>query len=84
MFYMLFPNLSSRTKFIKTMRSNGINCVFHYLPLNDSLMGNKFGWARGDCPVSESVSDSIVRLPFYNNLFPEIEYVIENILSIKL
>ena len=31
-------------------------------------MGLKFGGADGDCPVTESYSDRLVRLPFYNDL----------------
>ena len=47
-------------------------------------MGNKYGWGRGDCPVTESVSDRLVRLPFYNDLLPDIDYVVENIINFKL
>jgi dTDP-4-amino-4,6-dideoxygalactose transaminase len=31
-------------------------------------MGRRFGGRPGDCPVTESVSDRILRLPFYNTL----------------
>jgi dTDP-4-amino-4,6-dideoxygalactose transaminase len=31
-------------------------------------MGRRYGGARGDCPVTELVSDQIVRLPFYNQM----------------
>jgi dTDP-4-amino-4,6-dideoxygalactose transaminase len=42
--------------------------VFHYLPLHLSPMGLRFGGKSGDCPVTEQVSDRLVRLPFYNDL----------------
>jgi len=84
MFYMLFPSLSIRAKFLKMIRGRGINCVFHYLPLNDSIMGNKYNWGKGDCPVTEDVSDRLVRLPFYNNLLPKINYVIDNIINFRV
>ena len=45
-----------------------INSVFHYLPLHLSNMGRRFGGKEGDCPVTESVSDRLIRLPFYNDL----------------
>lgn len=83
MFYILFPSLGVRTEFIETMKNKGISCVFHYVPLNDSIMGNKYGWGKGDCPITENVSDRLVRLPFFNNLFPNIDYVIENITKFK-
>jgi dTDP-4-amino-4,6-dideoxygalactose transaminase len=31
-------------------------------------MGRRFGGKEGDCPVTEDVSDRLVRLPFYNKL----------------
>jgi hypothetical protein len=31
-------------------------------------MGLKFGGKAGDCPVTERVSDQLVRLPFYNDI----------------
>jgi dTDP-4-amino-4,6-dideoxygalactose transaminase len=40
--------------------------VFHYLPLHLSDMGRRFGGQPGDCPVTERVSDQLVRLPFHN------------------
>ena len=68
MFYMLMPNLELRQKFIQYLRDQGIQSVFHYLPLHLSDMGTKFGGKPGDCPVTEDVSDRLVRLPFHNGL----------------
>lgn len=65
------------------MKNKGISCVFHYLPLNDSTVGNKNGWEKGDCPITENVCDRLVRLPFFNNLLPNIDHVIENIIKFK-
>jgi dTDP-4-amino-4,6-dideoxygalactose transaminase len=31
-------------------------------------MGRQFGGKKGDCPVTEEVSDRLVRLPFFNDL----------------
>jgi dTDP-4-amino-4,6-dideoxygalactose transaminase len=68
MFYLLFPSLDDRQSMIAHLRAQSISAVFHYLPLNASEMGARFGARVGDCPVSESVSDRLLRLPFYNNL----------------
>lgn len=68
MFYLLMPDLESRTRFIARMREQDIVPVFHYLPLHLSDMGRKFGGKPGDCPVTERVSDQLVRLPFHNGL----------------
>jgi len=68
MFYVLFPSLEDRQSMIAHLRAQSISAVFHYLPLNASEMGARFGARAGDCPVAESVSDRLLRLPFYNNL----------------
>jgi dTDP-4-amino-4,6-dideoxygalactose transaminase len=84
MFYMLLPNLNLRQKFIMHLRERGIYSVFHYLPLHLSDMGRKFGYRPGDFPVTERVSDQLVRLPFHNELSgADQEMVIDAILDFK-
>jgi dTDP-4-amino-4,6-dideoxygalactose transaminase len=68
MFYLLLPTLDLRQKFIQYLRELGIQSVFHYLPLHLSDMGKQFGGKPGDCPVTEDISDRLVRLPFHNGL----------------
>jgi dTDP-4-amino-4,6-dideoxygalactose transaminase len=68
MYYMLLPNLDLRQGLIAYLRERGIYSVFHYLPLHLSDMGQRFGGRPGDCPVTEDVSDRLVRLPFHNSL----------------
>ncbi|MDB5082237.1 MAG: TDP-4-keto-6-deoxy-D-glucose transaminase [Chloroflexi bacterium] len=68
MFYLLFPSLEERQSFIGHMRSKGIQTSFHYLPLHLSDMGRRWGYREGDCPVTEKLSDCLVRLPFFNEL----------------
>jgi dTDP-4-amino-4,6-dideoxygalactose transaminase len=34
-------------------------------------MGEKFDGKQGDCPVTEQVSDQLMRLPFYTNMTDE-------------
>ena len=71
MFYMLFPNLEARTKAIAHLKERGVQAVFHYLPLHLSPMGEKYGGKVGDCPVTEQISDQLIRLPFYTNMTDE-------------
>jgi dTDP-4-amino-4,6-dideoxygalactose transaminase len=68
MFYVLFPSFEERQSMIAHLLALDIVAVFHYLPLNASEMGARFGAKAGDCPVTERVSDQLLRLPFYNNL----------------
>ncbi len=84
MFYMLMPSLELRQGLIAHLRQRSIYSVFHYLPLHLSEMGRKFGGREGDCPVTERVSDRLIRLPFHNLLTTsEQEQVIEAILEFE-
>jgi dTDP-4-amino-4,6-dideoxygalactose transaminase len=84
MFYMLLPNLDLRQKLIMYLRERGIYSVFHYLPLHLSDMGQGYGYKAGDCPVTESISDRLIRLPFHNALTGnDQEQVIDTILDFK-
>ena len=68
MFYLVLPSLQARQALIAYLNTREISSVFHYLPLHFSRMGRKFGGKKGDCPVTEEVSNRLVRLPFYNDL----------------
>lgn len=68
MFYLLLPSLAKRQALIGHLKGRGILGVFHYLPLHLSDMGRIYGGKEGDCPVTESVSERLLRLPFYNDL----------------
>jgi dTDP-4-amino-4,6-dideoxygalactose transaminase len=68
MFYLLMPTVDLRQRLITYLRERGVYSVFHYLPLHLSDMGQRFGGRSGDCPITERVSDQLVRLPFHNAL----------------
>ena len=68
MYYLRFPDLSTRSAFINHMKDNGIMCVFHYVPLHSSPAGQKFGRVSGDMSVTDRVGDTLVRLPLYYNM----------------
>jgi dTDP-4-amino-4,6-dideoxygalactose transaminase len=84
MFYLLLPSLAVRTALIDHLKARGILSVFHYLPLHLSDMGRGFGGQPGDCPVTEDVSDRLLRLPFYNDLSEADQAeVIESVLQFR-
>jgi dTDP-4-amino-4,6-dideoxygalactose transaminase len=71
MYYVILPSLERRQALIRFLKERGITAVFHYLPLHISDMGKTFGGKAGDCPVTEDLSDRILRLPFYNDISEE-------------
>ncbi|MCK4824081.1 dTDP-4-amino-4,6-dideoxygalactose transaminase, partial [bacterium] len=68
MFYMILRSLKQRQSFIVHLKKHGILSVFHYLPLHLSEMGRRFNERVGECPVTENISDRLVRLPFFYDL----------------
>lgn len=68
MFYMLLPNLETRQALIEHLKAREILSVFHYVPLHLSEVGRRLGGIPGACPVTERVSDQLLRLPLFSGL----------------
>src|SRR5262249_41846828 len=68
MYYLVMPSLERRQALIGGWGERGILGVFHSLPLHLSAMGRRMGGQPGACPVSETKSERLVRLPFFNSL----------------
>jgi dTDP-4-amino-4,6-dideoxygalactose transaminase len=68
MFYLLLPSRKDRQDLIAHLRSLGILAVFHYLPLHLSEYGRQWGGKPGDHPVTEDISNRLLRLPFFFSL----------------
>ena len=71
MFYLVFPDLEKRTKFIGDMKARDVQCVFHYLALHASAFyaGKHDGRALPNC---DRFADCLVRLPLFYELDPGI------------
>jgi dTDP-4-amino-4,6-dideoxygalactose transaminase len=85
LFYLVLPSLESRQAIIAHLKSQNIHALFHYLPLHLSVQGRKFGGKPGDCPVTEWVSDRLVRLPLYFDLTDDdVQRVIETVCDFRV
>jgi len=80
MFYIIMPTLNDRNRLINYLKEKNILSVFHYLPLHLSNMGEKYGYEKGDLPITEKVSDCLIRLPFFNELSKkDIKYIVSSV-----
>jgi dTDP-4-amino-4,6-dideoxygalactose transaminase len=68
MFYVLLGDGKMRDGLMAHLKQNGISAVFHYVPLHTSVMGRKFGYREGDLPLTEELSERLLRLPFYPDI----------------
>ena len=68
LFYVLLEDRQQRNDVLESMGKLGVRATFHYQALHSSDAGRKFAVRTTECPVTDSVSDRLLRLPFYNNL----------------
>jgi dTDP-4-amino-4,6-dideoxygalactose transaminase len=68
MFFVRTRDLATRTRLLAHLKAENILAVFHYVPLHTSPVGQKFGYRAGDLPVTEAMSERLIRLPFYFDL----------------
>ena len=80
MFYIKCRNLEERTALINFLKENGIQTVFHYIPLHSSPAGKRYGEFCGKDQYTTRESERLLRLPMYYGLKEEeIEYIAEKI-----
>ncbi|MEE2887794.1 MAG: dTDP-4-amino-4,6-dideoxygalactose transaminase [Planctomycetota bacterium] len=65
MFYVVFETGEARNQAIDFLRNRAIQAVFHYIPLHASPVGQSYGYKQGDLPLTEDLSNRLVRLPMF-------------------
>lgn len=65
MYYLLLPSLEARTRFIESLKEQGVQSVFHYIPLHSSPAGSTFGRTGSSLAVTDDISDRLVRMPLW-------------------
>jgi dTDP-4-amino-4,6-dideoxygalactose transaminase len=81
MYYLLLPNLERRTAFIDRLKANGIQSVFHYVPLHASPFGRSVGRSVGDMSNTDAASERLVRLPMWLGLEDQQPAVIAQVIA---
>lgn len=80
MYYIKLKDIQQRQEFIEYMKINGIQTVFHYIPLHSAPAGKKYGVFYGEDQYTTKESERLVRLPLYYGLKQEqVQYIIEKI-----
>ena len=73
MFYIKAKDLDERTELIRYLKANGVNAVFHYVPLHSSPAGRQLGRFNGEDVYTTRESERLVRLPMYYGLGSDVE-----------
>ena len=64
-FHLLLDKRFNRDQVLREMNENGVNAVFHYQPLHTSPAGIKYGRSPSPLPVTDDISERIIRLPMW-------------------
>lgn len=69
-----------RDKVIFELRKRGIGCSDYFSPIHLQPLYRTMGYQPGDFPVTESISERTIALPYHNHLTEaEVDYVVEQL-----
>lgn len=71
MYYVLLSAESNRQTVLDFLKAQGVQAVFHYVPLHDSPAGRRFGRSHGDLEVTTRQSARLIRLPLWVGISAE-------------
>lgn len=77
LFYIILRTKKLRDNFISHMKSRGISCVFHYVPLHTSEFGGKLLRNQPHLKNTEELSERLVRLPLWVGVEKHINFIID-------
>jgi len=81
LYYLLLKDLEKRDSFIANLKKKGIGVIFHYVPLDSSPMGKKYGRVCGKLTNTHILSNNLVRLPLWLGLEDRLEEVIRYVIA---
>lgn len=83
MYYVLFKDGDTRDLVLQRLKEKGVHAVFHYIPLHSSPMGRSFGWKPEDLPITENLSERLLRLPLFAGMTDdELVYIVASVKTI--
>lgn len=73
MYYLLLPRGCDRQGVLKSMSDDGVNAVFHYVPLHSSPAGKNYGRVSGTMGQTNDLSSRLIRLPLWVGITEEMQ-----------
>ncbi len=65
LFYVITRDAETRQALMQHLNQQDIHAVFHYVPLHSSKMGKQLTGSTRSLPVTESLSERLLRLPLF-------------------
>lgn len=71
LYYVILAEGIDRQQVLAAMKREGINSIFHYVPLHSSPAGMRYGRSTGSLINTDSLSERLVRLPLWMGISEE-------------
>lgn len=82
MFYIKLRDIDTREKLMYHLKEKGIDSVFHYVPLHNSIAGKGFSIFFGNDEYTTRESERILRLPlWYGLLEKKIDFIVKEVIA---
>ena len=78
MYYILLETPKVRNRLMASLQAQGIQAIFHYIPLHSSPAGKKYTRAHGSLGNTDDISQRILRLPLWIGM-PDPGVIVEKI-----
>lgn len=77
-FYLILNNKDQRISLSKYLTENGIEALFHYIPLHNTTKGRDY--SSSDLNITNRIGDCILRLPLHIKItLDEVNYICKSI-----
>ena len=80
-FYLILNDIKIRDQFISYMKAKEVQCIFHYIPLHSSPYYISNYNKNPNLPMTEKLSNSIVRFPVWIGVQEHMEYIVNSAYS---
>jgi dTDP-4-amino-4,6-dideoxygalactose transaminase len=80
-FYLLMPTPAVRNEMLAVLNNDGINAIFHYVPLHSSEAGKRYGRAAEPLAVTDDIASRLIRLPIWFGIGEKRIRVVERVLA---
>jgi dTDP-4-amino-4,6-dideoxygalactose transaminase len=81
LFYVLLAHADQRAGVLDRLRAEGVQAVFHYVPLHSSPAGMRHGRAHGALPVTDEIASRLIRLPLWVGVEPHQPRVVDALIA---
>jgi dTDP-4-amino-4,6-dideoxygalactose transaminase len=81
LFYIMLANGELRDPLLLFLKNNGVNAMFHYVPLHTAPAASKYCRVSGGMKHTEAAGERLIRLPFFNDIDVEQQALVAKLIQ---